>query len=73
MKKKEPSVSTPLMTCKEAAAFLRMTTGALSNFRLRGTGPAYYRKRGMVYYLEDDLKDWVLSGRIEGGKKRRGE
>lgn len=52
-----------LMTPREAAAFLRLSTGTLENMRTQGRGPAFIRlgdgKRAAVRYRRVDLEAWL--------------
>ena len=52
-----------LLTPKEAAAVLGLSTGTLQNWRIAGKGPRFlkYTHRGMVRYPEGDLRAWVES------------
>lgn len=54
---------------KSAAKFLRLTPGSLANLHGEGKGPVYYKRGKMIYYLESDLVDWILAGKIEGRAK----
>jgi len=66
--KRDEKIPSPFLTRPEAAAYLKMKPESLSNLHSMGKGPTYYRKMGRVYYLEQDLIDWILSGKIEPGK-----
>lgn len=66
---KDEKVTSLFLTRPEAAAYLKMTPESLSNLHSQGKGPTYHKKMGRVYYLEQDLIEWILSGKIEPGKR----
>ncbi len=51
------------VTPSEAAEYLHITTGSLSNMRSQGRGPEYY-KLGGIYYKKADLDIYVESQKV---------
>ena len=49
----------------EAAEFLRQKPATLENWRSNNKGPKYYKPSGTVFYLEEDLVDWIKSSSTE--------
>lgn len=47
-----------LLTTKELAEYLKVTTGTIENWRVAGTGPKYV-KAGGVRYRESDIQAWL--------------
>lgn len=47
------------MTAKEVADRLGVPLPTVHGWRLRGTGPRYYRIGGRIFYREDDVDAWV--------------
>ncbi|HTE77073.1 MAG TPA: helix-turn-helix domain-containing protein [Xanthobacteraceae bacterium] len=60
-----PSAPRPLLTVKEAAAYLRLSKSTLDKMRLSGTGAEYAKLGRRVVYTVTDLESWVA------GRKRR--
>lgn len=62
---REPGrVSSPFLTTKEAARYLRLSHRTLERLRVTGSGPRYRRaasggKKAKVLYLISDLDEWV--------------
>jgi predicted DNA-binding transcriptional regulator AlpA len=48
-----------LLTPKEAAIFLRVSTSWLAKARMRGDGPPYVKLGGSIRYLESTLVRWM--------------
>ncbi|MCB5201677.1 helix-turn-helix domain-containing protein [Neorhizobium sp. T786] len=48
-----------LFTPAEVADRLRASLPTLARWRGEGTGPAYIKRRGRVFYREDDLAAYV--------------
>ena len=48
-----------LLTPKEAAIFLRVSTSWLAKARMRGDGPPYAKLGGSIRYLESALVRWI--------------
>lgn len=46
------------MTTKEAAEFLRVSSGTLCNRRAKGLGPSYSKTGGKVFYYKADLENF---------------
>ena len=47
-------------TTEEAAAYLNLASGTLSNMRVKGIGPKFYKPEGSrPIYDRDDLDKWV--------------
>lgn len=55
------AVADHLLTVREAADFLRLSTSWLAKARMRGDGPPFVKLRGAVLYLESTLVRWVKS------------
>lgn len=53
----------------KAARILRISVGTLRQWRLRGTGPAYYKIGRTVRYKLSDLRDYCV--RVEPSKEKR--
>ena len=49
----------PYMTCREAAAFLRLSPRSLDRWRVSGEGPAFRKFGGRVRYTRADLEAWA--------------
>jgi excisionase family DNA binding protein len=55
-----PASSTPLvLTPKEAAALLNLSTSWLAKQRLKGGGPPYIKMGGAVRYNATVLQEWM--------------
>jgi hypothetical protein len=65
--KKEKSMSeqSPLMTQKEAAAYLKCCWQSLRNYRLAGQGPPYSRVGKSPRYRKTDLDAWLEKSRVD--------
>ena len=50
-----------LLTAKEAADFLRLSTSYLAKARMRGDGPAYVQLGRAIRYTDSALLDWIKS------------
>ena len=50
-----------LLTPKEAAVFLRVSTSWLAKARMRGDGPPYAKLGRSVRYRKDALAQWLKS------------
>jgi predicted DNA-binding transcriptional regulator AlpA len=48
-----------LLTTKDAADLLRLSTSWLAKARMRGDGPPYVKLGGSVRYLESTLVQWM--------------
>jgi hypothetical protein len=59
-------ISSPYLTTKEAAAFLRIKPRTLANMRSQELGPAYRKHGGRVVYTIEDLIVWSDSTRRRG-------
>ncbi len=55
----ETAVESPVLTLREAAAYVRRTPRAMYNMRNRRTGPASFRAEGRVVYRLDALNRWL--------------
>lgn len=59
--------TSPLLTPREAADYLRTTVGALAQHRYRGDGPRYYApSRKMVRYRKDWIDEWLAENERTG-------
>ncbi len=54
-----------MLTTTQAAEFLKQKPATLENWRSQGRGPKYYKPSGTVFYLKEDLIEWVKSGAVE--------
>jgi hypothetical protein len=60
----EPPPGAPLLTPREAAAYLGVTTKALENWRGTGAGPNFIRLSARcVRYIREDLEAHVWASR----------
>ena len=55
----------PLFDAYEAAHYLDLHPGTLSNWRLQGIGPAYVRIGKNIRYRVADLDEWITVRRVE--------
>ena len=56
----QPASSTPLvLTPKQAAALLNLSTSWLAKQRLKGGGPPYIKMGGAVRYNATILQEWM--------------
>jgi Helix-turn-helix domain len=60
-----------LLTCKEAAEFLRSSTSTLANFRFTGVGPVYVRLGRGIRYFQRDLDAWLAASASKKVSYRR--
>jgi predicted DNA-binding transcriptional regulator AlpA len=58
---REPNGGDHLLTPKEAAIFLRISTSWLAKARMRGDGPPYVKIGRSVLYAESALHQWIKS------------
>ena len=54
-----------LWTAQETANKLRRPTNWLANLRTWGTGPAYVKMHGRIFYRPSDVVAWLESQRVE--------
>ena len=53
-----------LLTEREAADYLRLSTGTMQNMRYAGAGPPHTKlPSGSIRYLAAELEAWINSGR----------
>jgi predicted DNA-binding transcriptional regulator AlpA len=50
-----------LLTAKEAAALLRVSTSTMAKWRLRGEGPSYIKLGAKIAYSDDIVNAWLAS------------
>jgi predicted DNA-binding transcriptional regulator AlpA len=50
-----------LLTQREAASALRLSTRTLERMRVQGTGPRFVKCNRSVRYLRADLDQWIAS------------
>ena len=54
-----------LLTPEQVAELLKVHTGTLENWRVRGEGPPYvklgHRPRSPVRYRSQDVEDWIFT------------
>ena len=48
------------LTAKEAAEFLRVHHGTMSNWRGKGMGPPYSKTGGKIFYFQEDLERFEM-------------
>lgn len=60
-----------LLTVKEIASCLKMSTRAIWNYRDMGFMPAPIKLRGTVRWREKDITSWIESGCPDCRKSRR--
>lgn len=53
-----------ILTTEEAAEYLKVAVITLEQWRKSEDGPPFYKPKGKVYYLRDELDAW-----IKGDKK----
>jgi hypothetical protein len=63
--------SSDLLTTTETAEGLRLKEHTLENMRWQGTGPAFLKLGGRVFYHIDDLRKWLkqMRRRSSSGEK----
>jgi predicted DNA-binding transcriptional regulator AlpA len=54
-----PGLSDQVLTPKQAAAFLNLSTSWLAKQRLKGGGPPYIKMGGAVRYSAAALQEWM--------------
>ncbi len=47
------------MRIDHVCRYLNKSQSTLYRWRIQGTGPQYYQIGGMVYYLKNDIDDWL--------------
>jgi hypothetical protein len=47
------------LSTREAADYLKVSTGTLENWRYAGDGPKFSKPKGTVYYALSDLQEWI--------------
>lgn len=50
------------MTPDQAGAFLGLSKSTLANMRSQGTGPAYLKPYGRIFYMKKDLQAYLEKG-----------
>lgn len=50
-----------ILTTKEAASYVRLSTPTLERFRLTGAGPRYCKLGRSVRYRRADLDSWLAN------------
>jgi hypothetical protein len=53
-----------LLDAKMASEFLKTPIGTMSNWRIRGVGPAFFKVGHGVRYSEEDLLRWLSRNRV---------
>jgi len=56
-----------MMTASCAAEMLGISTKTLLDWKRRGEGPPSTRKGKRVYYIREQVKDWLRAGASSGG------
>lgn len=51
-----------ILTTSEAAEYLRSSVITLEQWRQKGEGPPFYKPKGKIYYLKEDLDAWIKEG-----------
>lgn len=49
----------PMLTAKELADELKLSTNTLAQWRSRGAGPRYFHMHGSVRYFKTDVEQWI--------------
>jgi hypothetical protein len=57
-----------MFTEKDAAEYLKCSTGWLRKMRLYGGGPPYVKIGRMVRYRQEDLAEFVVANRVGGDR-----
>jgi predicted DNA-binding transcriptional regulator AlpA len=57
----KPAAPTMLLTPKEAARMLKVSTSWLAKARMRGDGPSYIKLGRAIRYTETALQQWMKS------------
>lgn len=52
------------LTPKEAAKKLKLASSTLAQYRYKKIGPPYYKFKGTVYYIEEELEQWVKENTV---------
>lgn len=54
-----------ILTTEEAAEYLKVAVITLEQWRMKEdkAGPPFYKPKGKIYYLKDDLDKWVKDAR----------
>ena len=55
------SITSEILTTKEAANYVRLGKPTLERFRISGAGPPYCKLGGAVRYRKADLNQWLES------------
>lgn len=58
-KKKIVEIDSPLLTAQQAATYISMASGTLSNMRGRGDGPKYIKLGNRIRYRKIDLENYL--------------
>ncbi|MEO5335169.1 MAG: helix-turn-helix domain-containing protein [Magnetococcus sp. YQC-5] len=59
-----------LMTTKEAAEYLQLSPGTLTNWRMRKFGPKYVKNGGSVRYTQSAIAEWIQSRTVDPNIKQ---
>jgi len=51
--------SKKLMTVKDAAIYLNLSTSTLNKWRVSGNGPAFLKLGRVIRYREEDLRSYI--------------
>ena len=57
-------ISTPFLNVQEAADYLRLGKRTLDNMRWMGTGPAFRKHGGRIFYHADELQRWSEASQV---------
>jgi excisionase family DNA binding protein len=60
-----------LLTTKEAARFLSLSSRTLERLRLEGSGPRYCKLKRSVRYREADLETWTAARLVTSTSEKR--
>ncbi|WP_321336507.1 helix-turn-helix domain-containing protein [Breoghania sp.] len=58
-------MNTELMTVEEAATALRHSRHTLNRWRGAGTGPAFRKIGGRIFYTKADVESYIDGARVE--------
>jgi len=60
-----------LLPPAEAARYLNLSVNTLACVRSYGSGPAFVKLGGRVFYTRSDLDDWIASRRVRSTAEAR--
>lgn len=53
-----------ILTTEEAAEYLKVSVITLEQWRMKkdADAPPFYKPKGKIYYLKEDLDNWIKAG-----------